>query len=84
LGVLYFERVETERAKEQIADALIVDANNADVHYNLAVTLAKLGELAAARKHFERTIQINPGHAAAKQTLARINGLLERTKSESH
>jgi len=54
-----------------------------EAHMQLGLARARLGELDAARTHWERALQLDPAHPGALRNLARLegrNGDLERAK----
>ena len=52
-------------AAEQFRDAVRLNPQDADAEANLGSALAQLGELQEAKSHFERALQLKPGHALA-------------------
>jgi Flp pilus assembly protein TadD len=51
---------------------LALEPKNADDWNNLGVLQARNGDKAMARKDFERSLALNPQHAAARANLARL------------
>ena len=76
LGYVYFDIGMIERAYEYQKRAIEIDPNHANAHYGLALIAKKEGDLPAARKHWERYLQIEPeGYYArrAKEEIATID-----------
>ena len=59
--------------------ALALDAGHADTHFQLATSLEKQGEYAAARSHFERALDLDGLRFRAD---TRINAIIERVARE--
>ncbi len=53
LGVQYVSRNQIEAVREQFASVVRLHPEYALGHFNLAVALAKLGQIPAAREEFE-------------------------------
>jgi len=51
---------------------LEIDPNQPDAHYNLAICLARIGRRERATEHLREALRLQPGHAAARQSLARL------------
>lgn len=51
-----------ERARAQYREALEVDSTSAEAHYNLALTLDRLGQPSSARKHYLKAANLAPGN----------------------
>lgn len=49
-------------AKVQYEQALTVDPKSGEAHYNLALTLDRLGDRAAADEHYTQAANLRPGH----------------------
>jgi tetratricopeptide (TPR) repeat protein len=52
-GYYFYQHKDMDRARQWWEDALKVDANNADVHYNLGLLSLEQGRYAEARSHAE-------------------------------
>jgi tetratricopeptide (TPR) repeat protein len=66
-------------------EALRIQPELAEAHYNLANALASLGQVAAARDHYEASLRSDPSSADAHNNLAYIlvrEGKLDRAESE--
>src|SRR5262245_12651619 len=71
LGREHYERGEYDRAEHVFQEILGLDEDRfADVHNMLAFILHTRGDLAAAERHFERAIEINPRYIEALLNLA--------------
>lgn len=53
--------------------ALQQNADDADAHLQVGIILARLGDHATARSHFNRIIERQPGHAAALNNLGNLH-----------
>ena len=60
LGFLHFERDEVDEAIVSFRAALDSDPSFADAHFNLAMALDEAGERAAALRHWERYLGLEP------------------------
>jgi Flp pilus assembly protein TadD len=49
-------------AEDAFRQALIADSMSAEAHYNLAVTLDRVGQQAEARKHYMEAANLAPGN----------------------
>jgi len=66
------EQGATREAAAHAAAAVALAPDDPDAHDVLGVALAMQGRLAEAEIHFQRAVQIDPGHAAAVEHLERI------------
>jgi tetratricopeptide (TPR) repeat protein len=60
LGVIYFNLGQFDDALVQQKTALTLDANFANAHYGLAMIYQRRGDHAAARRHFEEFVRLEP------------------------
>ena len=60
-------------ASEHYQQALRLQPDYADAHYNWGNALAQQGKLAEASEHFRQALRIKPDHAAAQSNL--VNAL---------
>lgn len=60
LGVIYFNLGWLDDALVQQKTALTLDANFANAHYGLAMIYQRRGDQAAARRHFEEFMRLEP------------------------
>jgi tetratricopeptide (TPR) repeat protein len=58
-----------EEAETSYREAIKLNPNDADIHYNLGVTLSELGRLEEAETSYRETIKLNPKHAGAHANL---------------
>ncbi|HLT32769.1 MAG TPA: tetratricopeptide repeat protein [Aquaticitalea sp.] len=56
--------------KKLIEIATQKDPNNAELQYNLGVVAAEAGDIASARKYYEKAISLNPEYADAHNNMA--------------
>ena len=56
-------------ATDHFRAALRIEPNDAEVHNNLGISLARLGDTRGAISHFRKALRINPGHALARDNL---------------
>jgi tetratricopeptide (TPR) repeat protein len=61
-------------AEQAFREAATRDAKNAQYAYNLGLALARQNKRAEAVTQFQRTLQLNPGFAPARQRLAELGG----------
>ncbi len=74
LGALMADRGEDTRAADLLARSLEQAEDNADVHVNRAMVIARLGRVAEAEAHYRRALSLAPAHPSARNNL----GLLLR------
>lgn len=72
LGILYSEINRTDIASKYFTEALHLDPDNPDVHYDLALFFSKQGRTMDAVKHYSETLKLNPYHQDASNNLAWI------------
>jgi Flp pilus assembly protein TadD len=68
-------------AAEQFRDAVRLNPQDADAEANLGSALAQMGELKEAKLHFERALQLKPGHALASENLQLVEQMLAQGHS---
>lgn len=68
----------TAEARAAFASALEAKPDLAQPHFNLAVLAEEAGDAVAAREHYERTVELAPGHLQARFNLGRLYGALRR------
>jgi curved DNA-binding protein CbpA len=59
-------------ARQMMAKALTIDANNDRTHYQLGVIARVDGDMATAERHFREAVRVNPRHLEANQELRLI------------
>ncbi len=68
------------KAGELLRQALAAEPNRPEIHYNLGVLALRMGQPDEARRHFERTVQLESGFASA---YARMGAILLSAGMES-
>jgi Tfp pilus assembly protein PilF len=71
-GNQLLERGNHAAAADKYAEAVRLDPGDEDLHYNLAIALAKLGKTAEAKQHYAEALQIFPDHADARNNLGNL------------
>lgn len=71
-GVALEEDGNIDAAIEAYREAIALDADCVDAHYNLGVVLAKRGDVAESSAAYRRAIELNPEHADAHNNLGSI------------
>jgi Flp pilus assembly protein TadD len=59
-------------AAHKFEEAVAVNPGDEDVHYNLAITLAKQGKVEEAKKHYAEALQIYPEYGDAHNNLGNL------------
>jgi len=67
-------------AAQKYEQAVAISPDQEDLHYNLAIALAKLGRTAEAKKHYEEALRIFPDYAEAHNNLGNL--LMNENKLE--
>jgi tetratricopeptide (TPR) repeat protein len=78
LGNLYAEQSRWSEAQQAYFDAYALDTQNANLAFNLAVSLEHLGQNKLAAEHYQRAVQLDTPHIAGfdhAQITQRINEL---------
>ncbi len=81
LASALFKAMDLAGVEVQLAEALRLDANNADAHNLRGVLLAQRNDVASAIQEFELALEVQPDHAKAKANLARVRQLNPPTKT---
>ncbi|MCA9754132.1 MAG: tetratricopeptide repeat protein [Gemmatimonadetes bacterium] len=80
-ALLYFNEKKTFEAKEVLMQALALDPDNANAHFNLGVLFADANMFHEAKVEWERVMKVapegSPARNLAAQNLDRVNALLE-------
>ena len=74
-GVIYWNAGNFPMAKEQFEQAVALDPNNADAHYQLAMASLNLGDMTSAVEALEKYIEIAPDGQNADQARAMVQQL---------
>jgi uncharacterized protein HemY len=64
LGNLYAEQSRWGEAQQAYFNAYTLDTKNADLAFNLAVSLDHLGQGQLAAQHYQRALQLDQSHSA--------------------
>jgi Flp pilus assembly protein TadD len=78
LGNRYAEQARWAEAQQAYFNAYRLEPNNAELAFNLAVSLDRLGQKKSAAQYYQRALQLDPGQSAGfdhKQISHRIEGL---------
>src|SRR5215469_11977732 len=73
LAWVYYRKGIYGSAAILLEEALQKDPDNATYHYHIGVVYLKQKNMAAARKHLQRALQINPNAPAASEILKTLN-----------
>lgn len=63
LGLDYLRKNDTELGREKLLKAVSQDDNNAEAHGALGLLYANTGDLAQAKKHYEKSLKLQPDDA---------------------
>lgn len=74
-GVIYWNAGNFPMAKEQFEQAVALDPNNADAHYQLAMASLNLGDMTSAVEALEKYIEIAPDGQNADQARGMVQQL---------
>lgn len=69
-GMEHYEMGHWKEAKGHFEAAIQADPKSAEPHYNLALTLDKMGAHAEATAHFKQAAELAPGNRAIAQSRA--------------
>ncbi|HEY2517064.1 MAG TPA: tetratricopeptide repeat protein [Polyangiaceae bacterium] len=72
LGYILLERRDPWRSIPHFRRALAANPGFADAHFNVAVAYEQIGERSAARRHWERYVEIEPKGAWAEAARGRL------------
>ena len=71
-GQKYLADGKLEKARVEFADALQISPNDPQARYLSGRVMERLGDLRTAASLYRGTIDVDPGHAAARARLARL------------
>lgn len=77
MAFLFYDHCYDRGALVELARAEELNPNNADIYYVLGKINYTDHKYATARLYFERTIQLNPNHSAARENLSMV---IDRTR----
>lgn len=69
-GIEQYNMGQWDQAKQHFEAAVKADPKSAEAHYNMALTLDKLGDHSKARGYFKRAAELAPGNMAITQSAA--------------
>lgn len=72
LGFALMQLHKMSEAEEQFEQALRINPNYADAHYNLGGALGRVGRPRYAIRHYEQALQVKPDLAPAQTALGRL------------
>ncbi len=73
LGYVHYEYLKVYReAIKHYTNAINADPNYADAYYNRGVCYETLGDIGAAKRDFEKALEIRPDYQAAKDGIERV------------
>ena len=73
LGYVHYYYLKVYReAIKHYTNAINADPNYVDAYYNRGVCFETLGDIAAAKKDFEKSLEIRPDYEAAKEGIQRV------------
>lgn len=85
LGVSYYGMEDFTKARVCFEQATKLDSSHADSRYNLGLCRQTAGETEVAQQDYLRTLELEPGHRFAGNTLAGIRmGQLELDRAKEH
>jgi tetratricopeptide (TPR) repeat protein len=68
----FLQRGNYAEAAARYAQAVRIDPGDEDLHYNLGIALAKLGQIEEAKKHYEESLKIFPDYVEAHNNLGNL------------
>jgi tetratricopeptide (TPR) repeat protein len=83
LGLAWDAKGETEKAKAEMQQSLMIRPNTPDVLNNLGTVYAKLGEKDKARGSFEKAVTLRPNYPVARYNLAESYEPINRKRAIS-
>jgi predicted negative regulator of RcsB-dependent stress response len=81
LGIIQYQQGEYRKAIEEFKKALSKKKDLADAMYYLGECFLALKDKAAAIRHYERTLEIDPNYLSARAKLDLLNGELSKQSS---
>lgn len=84
LGITAYNNGDWEQAKTHFSIAVQADPRLAEAHFNLALTLHKLGDHDGARQHFQKAGDLAPSNKAIIESTLYRNHLGLSTTLERH
>ena len=68
----FLQRGDFSQAARKYKEALEVNPSDEDLHYNLGITLARLGQIEEAKKHYEEALKIFPDYVEVHNNLGNL------------
>jgi tetratricopeptide (TPR) repeat protein len=84
LGSVFDELGELQDARRHLRQAVLLDPNYPDAHYNLACVCEKLRDFPEAREHWHTYIQLDPMGQWNSYARSRLAALPTTIKSFTH
>ncbi|MBI5215300.1 MAG: tetratricopeptide repeat protein [Ignavibacteriae bacterium] len=75
LGNLYLSQGKESEASRELQNALRMNPNHIEAHFNYGHVLARTGKFKEARFQFEEVLRLAPGYQAAKEALQRLENV---------
>ena len=72
LGNLYYKKADYYKALDYFNKAMEINSSNADVCFNIAVTLEQLDHKTLAKKFYTKCLELNPQDAQAEKAVERL------------
>jgi arylsulfatase A-like enzyme/tetratricopeptide (TPR) repeat protein len=73
LGIAWLSSGRWDEGKKALQQATLIPASAVEAHLNLAIAARKENDAATERRHYERVLEIAPGHPDAQRELARLS-----------
>ena len=73
LGNLYYKKADYYKALDYFNKAMEINSSNADVCFNIAVTLEQLDHKTLAKKFYSKCIELNPQDTQAEKAVERLD-----------
>lgn len=72
LGLIYKEQKQYKKAVEQLEKSIEVSPGNTNVYFNMGEIYEFLGDVDAAVRYYQKTLDYNPQYKAAAEALIRL------------
>ncbi|MEE8484587.1 MAG: tetratricopeptide repeat protein [Nitrospinota bacterium] len=74
LGIALRRKHKYEEAANEYKKALMIDAEDEVLHFNLGRALMEAGQEGAAREHFEKALKLDPDFEEVKEMMKKLGG----------